>query len=49
MKKRVLIVEDEIIIARDIESKLRGLGYDTPPSSPPEKRPLKWPGSSSRI
>jgi len=31
MKKRVLIVEDEVIIARDIESKLRGLGYDTLP------------------
>ncbi|MBN2398387.1 MAG: response regulator [Deltaproteobacteria bacterium] len=31
MKKRILIVEDEVIIARDIESKLRGLGYDTLP------------------
>jgi len=31
MKKRVLIVEDEIIVARDIASKLRGLGYDTLP------------------
>ncbi|MDO9515666.1 MAG: HD domain-containing protein [Syntrophales bacterium] len=31
MKKRILIVEDEIIIARDIESKLRVLGYETLP------------------
>jgi putative nucleotidyltransferase with HDIG domain len=31
MKKRILIVEDEVIIARDVESKLKGLGYDTLP------------------
>jgi len=31
MKKRILIVEDETIIAKDIKSKLRGLGYDTLP------------------
>jgi len=31
MKKRILIVEDEVIIARDIQSKLRELGYDTLP------------------
>ncbi len=31
MKKRILIVEDEVIIARDVENKLKGLGYDTLP------------------
>ena len=31
MKKRILIVEDEVIIARDIENKLKGLGYKTLP------------------
>jgi len=31
MKKRILIVEDEIMIAKDIESKLRNLGYESLP------------------
>jgi putative two-component system response regulator len=30
MKKRILIVEDETIIARDIQSKVESLGYDAP-------------------
>ncbi|RZB30778.1 MAG: hypothetical protein SRB1_03058 [Desulfobacteraceae bacterium Eth-SRB1] len=31
MKKRILIVEDETMIAKDIESKLRNLGYEPLP------------------
>ena len=31
MKKRILIVEDEIMIAKDIESKLRNLGHESLP------------------
>ena len=31
MKKRILIVEDEVIIAKDIENKLKGLGHKTLP------------------
>jgi len=31
MKKRILVVEDETMIAKDIESKLRNLGYESLP------------------
>jgi len=31
MKKRILVVEDETMIAKDIESKLRNIGYESLP------------------
>ncbi len=31
MKRRILIVEDETMIAKDIESKLRNIGYEPLP------------------
>ena len=42
-KSRILVVEDEVVIAMDIQLQLKGLGYLPVGHSTRGARPLRWP------